>query len=740
VITQIDRRKFLSAGAAGMTLAFAVGIDSVALLPARAQAAAPLQPNLWLTIAADGTITIVSPAAELGQGTTTTLPAVLADELDADWADVRIVMPNWHDERYGNPFSGDDQRSRPRAHDFNTTASFATRGYFTPMRIAGAQARRVLLDAAAQKWAVPMAELATEPSVVVHSASDRRLSYGEIAAFAKAPAELPKIEASDLKSPSAFRFIGNDVPRLDVPAKTIGAAKYAIDVKVPGMVYAAVLHSPYEGGHPEAIDDRLARGIDGITEVVRLPGGVAVVGTSVEATQAAKNKLKVTWSAAPTATYDSERALVDYAASVRDPSRTGVTYFSIGDARAAIKAAATVFRSEVYRTHYVYHAQLEPLNAIASVNADGQLAEIWCGTQSPSLLLTDVAAALAIERTNITLHHYFLGGGYGRRGGPQDVPVEAALIAKAVGKPVKLIWSREDDIGTGRFRPMTAQYIEAGFDRDGKLVAWHHRIAAESVRVYREMLTGGRSLSTESIVMRGSILPQYPIANHLSEQVMQPPGARLSSLRGVGTGANSFVVESVMDEIARLQGKDPVAFRLELTTGQPRVQNLIHTVAAMSDWTRKREGTALGIAVVEKEDTLEAAVAEVSVDRGSGKIKVHNFWAAIDAGLAVQPKNLAMQTEAGIIYGLGHVLRERITIKDGRVQQTNFSDYLVPRMSDIPHMEVRVISTDNPPTGVGENGVPVVGGAVGNAVAALTGTRLRELPFAPERVRDALGA
>jgi isoquinoline 1-oxidoreductase beta subunit len=214
----------------------------------------------------------------------------------------------------------------------------------------------------------------------------------------------------------------------------------------------------------------------------------------------------------------------------------------------------------------------------------------------------------------------------------------------------------------------------------------------------------------------------------------------LSSLRGVGTGANCFVVESVIDEIAAMQGKNPVAFRLELSAGQPRVQNLIHAVAEMSDWTRKREHTALGIAFAEKEDTLEAAVAEVSVDRSTGEIKVHNFWAAIDAGLAVQPKNLAMQTEAGIIYGLGHILRERITIKDGRVQQTNFSDYLVPRMSDMPHFEVRVISTDNPPTGVGENGVPVVGGAVGNAMAALTGARLRELPFAPERVREALGA
>ena len=380
ITTPIDRRTFLKSSAAVLTLAFSLGIDAVAA-PARAQASATLKPNMWLTIATNGTITIVSPVAELGQGTTTTLPAVPADELDADWAHVRTVMPDWNDEKtYGNPFWGDDQRSKPRARDFNTTASYATRGYFMPMRIAGAQARRVLIEAVAQRWSVPVAELATEPSVVVHRASGRRLSYGEIAAFARAPAELPQIDEGDLKAPGAFRFIGKDVPRLDIPAKTTGAAQYAIDVQVPGMIYAAVLHSPYEGGHPETIDDSGAREVAGITAVMRLPGGVAVLGSSVEATQAAKSRLKVTWSAATTADYDSERALIDYAASVRDPSRGGVTYFSRGDARAAMQAAASVFRSEVYRTRYIYHAQLEPLNAIASVSADGKSAEIWCGT------------------------------------------------------------------------------------------------------------------------------------------------------------------------------------------------------------------------------------------------------------------------------------------------------------------------------------------------------------------------
>jgi isoquinoline 1-oxidoreductase beta subunit len=313
-------------------------------------------------------------------------------------------------------------------------------------------------------------------------------------------------------------------------------------------------------------------------------------------------------------------------------------------------------------------------------------------------------------------------------------------LAKAMGKPVKVIWSREDDIATGKFRPMTAHHIEAGFDAAGKLVAWHHRVVAESVAAYRATLTGAAVPALDAIVMKGSPLPQYPIPNKLAEHVAEARGARLSSVRGVGVYYNAFAVESFLDEIAKALGRDPIELRLELAEGQPRVQALLRAVAEMSDWRKPRDARGLGVAVMEKDDTLAAGVAEVSLDRASGKIKVHNVWAAIDAGLAVQPRNLAAQTEGGIVFALGHVLREKITIKDGRVQETNFSDYQVARMSDMPPIEVRVLSTDNPPTGAGEDGVPLVAPAVGNAIAALTGVRLRELPFAPERVRGALGA
>ena len=730
----IDRRDFLTQSAASLTLALTITADPLSCI-GEAAADTPLAPNLWVTIATDGTVTIVSPPAEMGQGTFTTLAAVLADELDADWAKVKLVHPPvWDEKTYGNPeFFG----------FLHTVASMATRGYFKPMRKAGAQARRVLLDAAAAKWRVPVGELSTEPSMVVHRASGRRIGYGDIAAFAKAPAELPGIEDKELKSPADFRYIGKDLPRVDLPDKVTGAAKYGIDVQVPGMVYAAVLHVPYQGGAPVTVDDAAARRVSGITDVVRLPDGVGVVGTTVEATQAAKNLLKVTWSSAPSASYDSERALDEFAAIARDKSRAGLPYKPAGDAKAAMAGAAKTFRGE-YRTRYVCHAAMEPLNATASVSADGKSAEIWAGTQSPTNVLSQIARLLQTERSNITFHQHVLGGGFGRRGSEQDVVHDAVRLSKAVGKPVKLIWSREEDIAYGKFRPMTAHSIEAGFDASGKLIAWHHRVVAESVFGYRQSASvntpPGASGTVDSVVMFTTPLAHYSIPNKLAEYIVQPHHARLSTLRGVGVGHNAFAIESFIDEIAKEMDKDPIAFRLEISEGKPRVQALLRIVADMSDWRLKRDGTALGVAFQEKEDTLAAGVAEVSLDRASGRIKVHNFWAAIDAGLAVQPRNLAAQTEGGIVWGLGHVLREKITIKDGRVQQTNYTDYQVARMSDVPNIEVKVVSTDNPPTGAGEDGVPLVAGAVANAIAALTGARLRELPFAPERVRGALRA
>src|ERR1700729_3606889 len=723
----VNRRNFLKT-TAGLSLALTIAPDALSFIDdAFADAPAPYTPNVWLTIAPDGTITMVAPAAEMGQGSFTSLPVIIAEELDADWSKVRPVFPTeWDDKKFGNPGYN---------YTFQTSASASVTGYFTSLRIAGAQARRVLLDAVAAKWAVPAGELATEPSVVVHKPSGRRIGYGEIAAFAAAPAELPKISESDLKPTASFRLIGKDIARVDVPLKVKGAATYGMDVQVPGMVYAAVLQSPYAGGAPLDVDDTRARKMPGVTDIVKLPEGVGVIGTTVEGTQAAKNLLKVSWSDAPGAQLDSEQALEDFAAIGRDKNRDGVAYENKGDAKTALAGAKRVFRGE-YRTRYVYHAQMEPMNATAAVAADGKSAELWGGTQAATSLLNGVARILQTERAKIVLHQQFLGGGFGRRGNHEAV-YDAVRLSKAVGKPVKLIWTREDDITFGKFRPATAHHIEAGFDEAGKLVAWHHRVVAESVLAY---VSGDPKPRQDRIVMKGSPIPQYPIANKLAEHVIEARGARVSAWRGVGNGHNAFAAESFIDEIAKDQGKDPIAFRLELSEGQPRMQTLLRMVAEMSDWQRPRQGTALGVGTMVKDDTLAAGVAEVSVDRASGKIKVHNFWAAIDPGLAVQPRNVAAQTEGSIIYALGHVLREKITIRDGRVQESNYTDYEVARMSDVPNIEVKVVSTDNPPTGAGEDGVPLVASAVGNAIAQLTGVRLRELPFAPDRVRGALGA
>lgn len=463
----ISRRSFLEESAAGLTLVLTATADPLSLI-GEAAADAPLSPNVWVTIATDGTISIISPAAELGQGSYTTLPLIFAEELDADWSKVRPVRPAaWQDKRLGNPAYGGN---------FQTSASASVHGYFKPLRIAGAQARRVLIEAVAATWNVPASELSTEPSVVVHKASGRRIGYGEIAAFAKAPAELPKIEDKDLKPAKDFRLIGRNVDRVEVPLKVTGAAQYGMDVQVPGMVYAAVLLSSWPDGAPETVDDAAARKVPGILDVVRLPEGVGVIGTTVEGTQAAKALLKVTWSTAPGAGLDSEAALAALSEIGRDMSRDGVVYEKVGDAKAAMKAAAKVYRGE-YRTRYVYHAQMEPMNATATVSADGKSAEVWTGTQSPSGLVNGVAKLLQTEPRNITLHQHFAGGGFGRRG-QQETVLDAVRLAKAVGRPVKLIRSREDDLRFGKFRPATAHHIEAGFDASGKLIAWRHRVIA----------------------------------------------------------------------------------------------------------------------------------------------------------------------------------------------------------------------------------------------------------------------
>ena len=380
---------------------------------------------------------------------------------------------------------------------------------------------------------------------------------------------------------------------------------------------------------------------------------------------------------------------------------------------------------------------MEPMNAVAKVSDDGQSAEIWVGTQVQPLAVAVVANALKTTPDKIKIHPQLLGGGFGRRIWP-DAPMQAAVLANIVKKPVKLMLTREDDLTAARPRPMTHHVIKAALDDKSNLVGWHHRIVAENVDAVaappRFQATGGR----DYIGWVGMSQDFYKIPNLKADAIREQRGMRVHAWRGIGAGYNRFVSESFLDEVATARGTDPLAIRLELTKDQPRAQAVIKAVAEMADWKKKRPGRALGLAFSDYHDTLTAGIAEVSVDTASGKIKVHNYWIAVDPGLVIQPENAQAQVESAIVYALSGALSEELSIKDGTVQQSNFNDYHVLRMSDMPQLHIKIIATNNPPTGMGEVGVPTVAPAIGNAVAALTGKRLRHLPMSAERVKKAL--
>jgi isoquinoline 1-oxidoreductase beta subunit len=731
----LSRRQVMT-GALG--LSFALALDNPLDGPlARAatlvneRAGKALSP--WVSISPDGTITIMSAAAEMGQGSMTSLPLIIAEELDADWSKVRIVPAPPVDAIYGNPGFGGMMY---------TAGSNAVRSYYGPLRTFGAQVRRVLMDNAAKHWAVPAAELTTEPGAVVHAKSGRRLGYGEIAAFAEIPAKAPEIKREELKQPSQFRLIGKDVMRVELPGKVNGSIKYAIDVQVPGMLYATVLRAPVEGAAPERIDDAKAKAVKGVIKIVKLPYGVGVLAETPWAAFDARTMLvnAITWSKTGKAWgFDSEQGLQALGAAARDLNAQASEWFKAGDARAELPKAATRMEAE-YRCDYAYHAQMEPLNAVASVSPSGDAAEIWCGTQSQSMAQGGAANALGIARDKVKLNDMLLGGGFGRRG-PRDADfvVDAVLMSKEAGKPVKVMWTREDDVHNGRFRPLSAHYLRAGFDATGKLVAWQHRLAGDRVTPFFDPVryqSGGRR---DGILMNGADLPGYDVPHQLVEQLYQDTGVRTAPLRAIGFTANKFATETFIDEIAAKRGIDPVAFRLELLKNTPRARKVVETVARMADWGRKRDGRGMGFAFIDYSGSLLAGAVEVSLDRASGQIRVHNVWCAIDCGVAVQPDNVAAQSESSIVYGLGLALTERISIKDGTVEQSNFYDYRVPRMNEVPMMHVEVIPTDNPPTGAGQMATPLVAPAIGSAIAQLVGVRLRHTPFTPERVKAALG-
>lgn len=725
----LSRRQML-AGSAGLTLAVTLGNFGEAWAQgAQGIAAADGRINAFIRIANDGTVTIVSPALEMGQGVNTSLPLIIAEELDADWSKVKVETAPVA-EAYNHPILRTQM----------VVGSLTLRGFWMPARIAGAQARRVLIDAAAARWNVPAEQITTDNGSVVHAGSNRRLSYGEVASFATAPEKLPEIKPDQLKPVAQFRLIGKDVPRHDIPAKSTGAQTYTIDATVPGMIYGTLARAPVRGSGPVSFNRDELKAMPGIVDAFALDNGVGITGNSIHEVFEARRKLKAQWRDAPGSKTTSETTLPEYLANARDLTKKGVVGRNSGDANKAIAEAAKVLSAE-FTTDYLYHAQMEPHNCLAWVKPDGSV-EVWSGNQWPTRARDDAAKAAGVAPEKVTVHQLQMGGGYGRRAYIEYV-VDAVLMSKAAGKPVKMIQSREDDIANARMRPMTAQKIDIGLDTAGKPVGWRHRIAADTVVPY--LYGQGRmdaQKGVDHIVFAGADVPFYDVPNHIAEHIYEERGIRTAAWRGIGAGHNNYPIEVMIDELAQAAGQNPADYRIALLK-DPRAKRVIERVAAMSDFKRKREGTAVGIAFAKLGlppigFSMCGTVAEISLDRATGKIKVHNLWCAADVGLPVQPSNIVAQIEGSLLWGLGSTIKERMTVRNGAVKQSNFNDYEIPRMSDTPAMHVEVIRSGDIPLPVGELSISGVTPAVANAFATLTGRKLRNAPFTPDRVKGSL--
>jgi len=679
----------------------------------------------WVNIDPEGSIVILTPAAEMGQGSMTALPIIFAEELDADWDDVRIEFSPADDRLYANPLSW--------IHGIMLTlGSASVAGYFDQLRHYGAQARRVLMESAAERLRVPLAELSTEPSYVVHMATGRRLSYGEIASFTEYPAEPPQITLDDLKQPSQFRLIGHDVPRRDIPGKVDGSADFSIDTRLPEMLYATVIRSPTHGGRPIEVDETGLQDMRDVVDVVTLPDAVALVALNFPAALSAERAVNVRWSdVGEVAEFDSDQSVENHIQLARDLKTAGQVIQSTGDVDNVIEGSGKKYDA-TFSSEMVYHAHIEPLNSVSWVKEDGSV-EIWAGTQAPTHLVRSVAGALNIETDKVVLHRTLLGGAFGRRGAQDhDWVVDSALLSKRLERPIKVIWSRQADLKYGRFKPITGHYLRAAEDATGRLISWHHRVASDEPLEQSDPYRYEKTNQWPVIATVGLGTP-YAIPNIKTEFLRTHTGMRISPLRGVGATANTFASESFMDEIAQIKGVDPIELRLALLEGHSTAQDVIQAVAELAEWPQRKSTDPLGFAYAELDGTLFATVVQISGDSRSEDIHVTKVWAVVDAGIPVQPNNIAAQFEGAIVFALSNILKERITVKDGAVQQSNFHDYSVLRMQQAPRIQTLIMRSTRKPTGVGDTVGVSVAPAVANAYRVLTGRRLSALPFMAQR-------
>ncbi|RWN59349.1 MAG: xanthine dehydrogenase family protein molybdopterin-binding subunit [Mesorhizobium sp.] len=706
-VNTLSRRSFLRAGAAaggglmlGFSLPFATG-------EAEAAAGDVFAPNAFVRIGSDGKISLIMPYVEMGQGTYTAIPMLIAEELEVDLKQVQLQHAPPDEKLYMNPLLGIQA----------TGNSNAIRGAWEPLRQAGAAARTMLVAAAADRWKVDPATCRAESGEVVHAATGRRLGYGELAADA---ARMPVPPSIELKRPEDFRLIGTPVKRLDTPAKVNGTAVFGIDVRPPGVKVATLAQSPVFGGRVKSIDDAAASAVNGVRQIVRLDDAVAVVADHMGAAKKGLEALVIEWDDGPHAGLTTEAI----AAELEQASlKSGAVAENIGDVDRGMAEAVTKVDA-IYQLPFLAHATMEPMNCTVHVRKDG--CEIWVGTQALARAQATAAQTAGLPLDKVVVHNHLIGGGFGRRL-EADWVARAVEIAKHVDGPVKVVWTREEDIQHDMYRPMFAHRMSAGLDGNGMPVAWNNHYAGSSViaRYLPPAFNNGLDPDTTE----GAIDLVYNLPNLRVEYVqVEPPGIPTAFWRSVGPSRNVFVTESFMDELAVAAKQDPVAYRLALLDKTPRARAVLELAADKAGWGEKQPPrVGRGVSVQNAFATYMALIAEVEVAK-DGAVRVRRVVCAVDCGTVVNPDTVEAQIQGAIMFGITAALYGEITLRNGRVEQTNFDSYQILRMNEAPAVEVHIVQSSEAPGGMGEAGTSCIVPAVANAIFAATGRRLRTLP------------
>ncbi len=711
--TAFSRRDFLkTSAAAGGGLLISLYLPNLAKAADNfpAAPAGPYKPNAFVRIGTDDIVTVIINKAEMGQGPYTSLSMLVAEELDADWSKVRYESAPV-DAAYNHPVFGVQM----------TGGSTSTSSEWERMRKAGATARAMLISAAAQNWNVEAASLKTENGFVIHTATGRRASYGSLA---EAASKLQPPKDAPLKDPKDYKLIGKPTRRLDTPPKINGTAEFGIDVRIPGLMTAVVARAPVFGGKVVSFNSDKAKAVPGVKDVVQVPSGIAVVATGFWAAKLGRDKLEIKWDDGANANLSTIAMRKEFQRLAQSPGNVAK---KAGDPVKALANAAKTITAE-FEVPYLAHATMEPLNCVIDLKADS--CEIWTGTQFQTGDRMAAATIAGLKPEQVQIHTTFMGGGFGRRANPtSDFVSEAVHVAKATKIPVKVVWTREDDMHGGYYRPMWYDRMVGGIDASGNPVAWTHTIVGQSIMAGTPFEGFAVKDGVDTTSVEGAADLLYGIPNLQVD--LHTPKLTIPVLwwRSVGHSHNGFAVEAFFDELAHAGKQDPVALRRKLLANQPRMRGVLDLLAEKSKWgTPVTKGRGRGIATHFSFDSYAGMVAEVSVDP-NGEVHVHKVGCAIDCGRVVNPDSVKAQMEGGVIFGLSAALKDEITFENGRVQQRNFHDYQMLRINESPEIEVHIVPSNEPPTGVGEPGVPPVAPAIANAIFAATGKRVRKLPI-----------